>query len=327
MKYYPIDESAARRAKQANSLSDYAEESATSEYRREIDRAATLAEECKKGKTEAQQEKIDYLLDRYARRLADNMNASNRNLASCPSVMVAGWSNFPVRKKQQQLSRDDTLMREWRDIQGILDQIRAVGHGGISGMDADARERVQAKLTEREVMQEKMKSVNAYWRKHGALVGCPGLSDKEVARLTASISQSASTGRSEPPYPRWALDNNGAEIRRLRSRLAVLDAQQAQGDSEQTFRAVFCASPRSGCSWFLMINPPPRYAILSSSGVSAGRPLRARGSDRIPPTADTQQSRPSRPLRRPHSENRESYQVLSALRWSHCCQCPISVFA
>lgn len=235
MKYYPIDESAARRAKQANSLSDYAEGSATSEYRREVNRAATLAEECKKGKTEAQQEKIDYLLDRYARRLADNMNASNRNRASCPSVMVAGWSNFPVRKKQQQLSRDDTLMREWRDIQGILNQIRAVGHGGISGMDADARERVQAKLTEREVMQEKMKSVNAYWRKHGALVGCPGLSDKEVARLTASISQSASTGRSEPPYPRWALDNNGAEIRRLRSRLAVLDAQQAQGDSEQTF--------------------------------------------------------------------------------------------
>ena len=69
MKYYPIDESAARRAKQANSLSDYAEGSATSEYRREIDRAATLAEECKKGKTEAQQDKIDYLLDRYARRL------------------------------------------------------------------------------------------------------------------------------------------------------------------------------------------------------------------------------------------------------------------
>lgn len=110
-----------------------------------------------------------------------------------------------------------------------------MGHGGISGMDADARERVQAKLTEREAMQEKMKSVNAYWRKHGVLVGCPELSDKEVARLTASISQSASTGRSEPPYPRWALDNNGAEIRRLRSRLAVLDAQQAQGDSEQNF--------------------------------------------------------------------------------------------
>lgn len=50
MKYYPIDESAARRAKQANSLSDYAEGSATSEYRREVNRAATLAEECKKAR-------------------------------------------------------------------------------------------------------------------------------------------------------------------------------------------------------------------------------------------------------------------------------------
>ena len=235
MKYYPIDEDAAHRANDMNSIYDYAAGAATREYQRAVDQAATLAEECKKGKTEAQQEKIDYLLDRYARRLADNLNATHRNRTSCPSVLVAGWSNFPTRKKEKQLSRDDALMREWRDIQGILDQIRAVGHGGISGMDADARERVQAKLTEREAMQEKMKSVNAYWRKHGALVGCPGLSDKEVAHLTASAPQSASTGRSEPPYPRWALDNNGAEIRRLRSRLAVLDAQAAQGDSEQAF--------------------------------------------------------------------------------------------
>lgn len=105
MKYYPIDESAARRAKQANSLSDYAEGSATSEYRREVNRAATLAEECKKGKTEAQQDKIDYLLDRYAHRLADNMNASNRNRASCrlswspdglTSPCVRSSSNSPV---------------------------------------------------------------------------------------------------------------------------------------------------------------------------------------------------------------------------------------
>lgn len=297
MKYYPIDEDAARRAKNANSLSDYAEGSATDEYRREVSRAATLAEECKKGKTEAQQEKIDYLLDRYARRLADNMNASNRNRASCPSVMVAGWSNFPVRKKQQQISRDDTLMREWRDIQGILDQIRAVGHGGISGMDADARERVQAKLAEREVMQEKMKSVNAYWRKHGALVGCPGLSDNEVARLAASASQSASTGRSEPPYPRWALETA------LKS-AACAPASRCWTHSRhrailsRRFLAAFYASPQSGCSWFLTISPPLRCAILLSSGVSAGHRLRAHGSGRIPPTADTLQSRLSRLLRR-----------------------------
>lgn len=39
MKYYPIDEDAARRAKDMNSLSDYAEGSATDEYRRDVNRA------------------------------------------------------------------------------------------------------------------------------------------------------------------------------------------------------------------------------------------------------------------------------------------------
>lgn len=298
MKYYPIDEDAARRAKNANSLSDYAEGSATSEYRREVNRAATLAEECKKGKTDAQQEKIDYLLDRYARRLADNMNASNRNRASCPSVMVAGWSNFPVRKKQQQLSRDDTLMREWRDIQGILDQIRAVGHGGISGMDADARDRVQAKLTEREVMQEKMRSVNAYWRKHGTLVGCPGLSDKELpaslhqplrARLRGVLSRPIRGGHWITTAPKFAACAPASRCWTHSRHRAILSRR---------FLAAFYASPQSGCSWFLTISPPLRCAILSSSGVSAGHRLMAHGSGRIPPTADTRQSRPLRPSRR-----------------------------
>lgn len=275
MKYYPIDEDAARRAKNANSLSDYAEGSATDEYRREVSRAATLAEECKKGKTEAQQEKIDYLLDRYARRLADNMNASNRNRASCPSVMVAGWSNFPVRKKQQQISRDDTLMREWRDIQGILDQIRAVGHGGISGMDADARERVQAKLAEREVMQEKMKSVSPHQPLRARLRGVLSRPIRDGHWITTALKSAACA----PASRCWTHSRHRAILSRR-------------------FLAAFYASPQSGCSWFLTISPPLRCAILLSSGVSAGHRLRAHGSGRIPPTADTLQSRLSRLLRR-----------------------------
>lgn len=234
--YYSIDEDAARRAKDAISFSDYTAGDATNEYRRMVDRAATLASDCKQGKTDAQQAKIDYLLDRYAARLADNLNAQNRNTASCPSIMIAGCSNFPVRKKQQQNVRADKLMDEWRDIEGILDKIRAVGHGGISGTDSDARERIQARLDEREAMQNKMKSVNAFWRAHGTISGCPDLSSKEHIGLQAKTAQRASMERSEPPYPRWALDNNGVEIRRLRSRLATLDAQAAQGESEQEFK-------------------------------------------------------------------------------------------
>ena len=43
MKYYPIDEDAARRANDMNSIYDYAAGAATREYRRAVNQAATLA--------------------------------------------------------------------------------------------------------------------------------------------------------------------------------------------------------------------------------------------------------------------------------------------
>lgn len=44
MTYYPINEDAARRAKNMNSFSDYKEGSATASYRKAVDEAAALAE-------------------------------------------------------------------------------------------------------------------------------------------------------------------------------------------------------------------------------------------------------------------------------------------
>ena len=45
-------------------------------------------------------EKIDHLLDTYARKLAENMNQGFAIDARVPSVLIAGPSNFPVGKKQ-----------------------------------------------------------------------------------------------------------------------------------------------------------------------------------------------------------------------------------
>ena len=47
MNYFPINEEAARRAKNANSWSDYREGSATAEYRAMVDEAAAIAEKAK----------------------------------------------------------------------------------------------------------------------------------------------------------------------------------------------------------------------------------------------------------------------------------------
>lgn len=47
-------------------------------------------------------EKIDSLLDTYARKLAANMNKGYEIDARVPSILIAGGSNFPTRKKEKQ---------------------------------------------------------------------------------------------------------------------------------------------------------------------------------------------------------------------------------
>ena len=70
--YYPIDEAAARRAKEMNSFSDYNPGSATESYRRSVDEAAAIAEAQKARVDPMYHEKIDRLLDVYARKLAEH---------------------------------------------------------------------------------------------------------------------------------------------------------------------------------------------------------------------------------------------------------------
>ena len=71
--YYPINEAGAKRAKEMNSFFDYTPGSATEEYRRCVDKAAALAERQKARVDPMYHEKIDRLLDAYARKLAENM--------------------------------------------------------------------------------------------------------------------------------------------------------------------------------------------------------------------------------------------------------------
>ena len=85
--------------------------------------------------------------------------------ARVPSILIAGGSNFPVRKKEKQNAARDKNYGEWKEIQGLLEKIRSTGMGGISADDPDAVKKLNAKLEKLTKAQKTMKAVNAYYRK------------------------------------------------------------------------------------------------------------------------------------------------------------------
>ena len=221
MSYYTINEEAARRANDMNSFRDYKAGSATAEYRRMVDAATELAERQKQRVDPMYHEKIDRLLEIYCRKLAENMNASYSIEARCPSILISGGGNFPVRKKEKQNAARDRNLEEWNYIQGLLDKIRSVGTGGISSDDPQAVEKLEAKLATLEKHQEMMKAANAAIRmkdpaKGDAKLAELGYTPEDIAKLRAPDF----CGRIG--YPAYELQNNNAKSRRIRGRIAEL---------------------------------------------------------------------------------------------------------
>ena len=81
-RYYEINEDTARNAHYCVHMSDYQPGSATNGYRAAVDEAAALVEARKAKVSPYYHDKLDALLDRYARRLAQWTNDYNRNQAS-----------------------------------------------------------------------------------------------------------------------------------------------------------------------------------------------------------------------------------------------------
>lgn len=221
MSYYTINEEAARTANDLNSHYTYREGSATASYRRQVDEATELAERQKKRVDPMYHEKIDRLLDLYCRKLAENLNDKYAIAARCPSMLVSGRANFPVQKKKKQNAARDRNLEEWNYIQGLLDKIRSVGTGGISSDDPQAVEKLEAKLATLEKHQEMMKAANAAIRmkdpaKGDAKLAELGYTPEDIAKLRAPDF----CGRIG--YPAYELQNNNANIRRIRGRIAEL---------------------------------------------------------------------------------------------------------
>lgn len=234
MKYYEINEETARRAHEMMSFRDYPENQATNEYRAAVDEAAALVEKRKKAVSPYYHEKLDALLDTYARKLADWTNAYNRNGASCPSVMVCGPANFPTRKKERQNARESALWQEYNAIKDILRKIEQVGTGPVDLADPHAGEILADQLQKLTSRLERIKALNSYHRKHQTFKGFPDLTAEAAADMDRSFEElKARAPYVTKPFPDYELTSLRGKIKRVQARISELEALKAQSEQPQ----------------------------------------------------------------------------------------------
>ena len=163
--YVVVSESTARTAKMLNSFSEYKAGSATAEQKRYTDAiveyANNLLEKHPTDDTE-KLEKAQYYIDSYSKKIASAIDKSNRIDSMCPSVMISGGSNFPVRKKEKQLSAMENHYKETKYLYNTDDsncyfkKIRTIlaDSGVIKSDDKNAVQMIKDKIAKLETMPD-----------------------------------------------------------------------------------------------------------------------------------------------------------------------------
>lgn len=230
--YYEIDERTARTAHDMMSMRDYRHNSATNEYRAQVDAAAAILEEVKrKCKTEVQREQAEYHFDRYCKILAHAINRDNQIGTRCPSVMISGASNFPVRKKEKQVAAWENNRENFNKAEHHFDMMKRAHLQTVNSNDPEVLEYLKDKLEMLEAAHDEMKAANAYYRKHKTLDGCPGITQKDLEWLTRPGVFASGDGSPlalyKCPFPTYALSNSNANIKRVRERIQSIEAAKA----------------------------------------------------------------------------------------------------
>lgn len=234
--YYEINEQSARTAHKMMSMQEYKEGSKTREYRNLVDNAYDLAGQVEE-KRPLQSERAYKLAERYSRKMAEYFNKDSAIGCRCPSVLISGAGNFPVKKKEKQVQAWENNYQFYQETQKLISKIKSILYGKdiIKSGDSDAVERLEEKLAGLKEDQERMKVANKFIRLKNVEKGNEGLtnmgySEKEIKELR----EPDFCGR--VGYPPYMLQNNNANIHRVEGRLKQLKAAKERGSRKEENR-------------------------------------------------------------------------------------------
>ena len=206
--YYPINEEMAKTSRSMWSMNDYVPNSETNGYKRSVDEVYTMVKQIAKTRPQYLSRAL-LLADRYAKKFAEWINKGYRIDMMCPSVLITGGSNFPVRKKEKQNRSQDKHMEEYQYIKAIPDQIQDLLSGYhkdvIKSSDSDAIEQLKSKLKKLQAEREQIKTENKQLKAKGESIHAP-----------------------------YILQNLGQNIRNVEQRIEQLEKTKAKPTSDVT---------------------------------------------------------------------------------------------
>ena len=231
--YFPINEKMAGHARSMWSFTSYEPGSTTEKYKSYVNEAYNLADEVA-AKDEKAGVRAYAVAERYSKRMAEYFNRDISINLMCPSVMISGPANFPVKKKNRQIAAFDDNREFFNETQKLLNKIKSISNGSelIKSSDEDCIERLEYKLETLKALQEKMKSANVAIRKKDKEEGnldllALGYSPDQIKELRTPDFG----GRIG--YPAYALQNNNQEIHRVEDRINSLKAIKDKGTIEE----------------------------------------------------------------------------------------------
>jgi len=191
---------------------------------------------------ERQEARKQRLLDRAAKAKADAARAeeaADRIASFIPFGQPILVGHHSEKRHRRDLDRIERGLRRAREERAHARELErhadAVGSAGVSSDDPEAVAKFRVKLDEFERAQERRKAVNAAWRTAGKpdpgaaeawrkVAEVCGLSAEDIGEIRLEMARVRGWQPNTPPYPRYAVSNAAAEIRRVKT---IAELQQA----------------------------------------------------------------------------------------------------
>jgi hypothetical protein len=189
-------------------------------------------------KQEAKRERLKARAARARRESESAGRAAKTEMDGIPMGQPILVGHHSEKRHRRALDRIDRNMHKAvekdKEAKRLESRAASVGSGGISSDDPDAVEKLRTRLANLEGERERMKAINAAWRKAKrpapddtegwrTIADAVGMSDNDLHGVRKTMAMDP---LDRGPFPNYALQNIGGNITRIKKRIQALEAAE-----------------------------------------------------------------------------------------------------